>query len=125
MLDPEQPNPEVKPSQDASLEPVLIEVGWSTPFILVEFDGEIYFRTDKQGNHLTALMNFRDELKEHSRQGEPKLIEAGRVSKTQTGIKIYEGYGGSTEELPETERVSQSIAFIRENRPDIKLQDDV
>jgi hypothetical protein len=125
MLEPEKPRPDSQVHIDKELARVVLEVGWSSPFLLIEYAGERFFRSSRQGNHLTTLDSFRDELEEKGLQGEPHLIEAGRIRKTGDGIRLFEGYGGSAEENPDSRQVLQSITFLRKHCPDIILDNDV
>jgi hypothetical protein len=125
MLEPEKPRPNSQANVHSELDRVVLKVGWVSPFLLIEYAGERFFRSARQGNHLTTLVGFKDELEERGLKGEPHLVEAGMIRKTEDGVRLFEGYGGSTEENPDSREILQSVAFLRQHCPDIILDNDV
>jgi hypothetical protein len=121
MFQPESEKEVPSTTPEMELPRVTLDVGWSSPFLLIELQGERYFRSERNGNHLSTLMGFRDEMEALGLTGEPQLVEAGRIRRTDVGLRLMEGYGGSADESVDSSRVVQSIQFLREYYPDEPL----
>jgi hypothetical protein len=93
------------------------EVGASSPFLLFDLDGQIFFRSERQGSHTLIAQSFLAELEALGVRESPVLVEGGRVLRTDLGIRLCRSYCMSMEDAPEGRQVTEATRFLRERCP--------